>query len=153
MSLFFFFKKAEILAQVHENPPTPMYHPLPLSLSPKNIGFWSLRAKTLCMCVLRYWRGLGGGGGGVGLSRTCLKPCFPTCGKKHRDIFLWIMSNLENRYEIVTWGWLARTRSIPILPSNSPVNPCEWWNPHPFHRWRHSKPRQAMTSRESMWSL
>ena len=31
--------------------------PLPLSLSPNNVGFWSLRAKTLCVCVLCYWRG------------------------------------------------------------------------------------------------
>ena len=80
------------------------------------------------MCLLRYWREIEGGGGGRGgarraggeLSRMCLKPCFPACGKKeHRDIFLHkknrhaklqpIRSNLGNRYEIVTWGRLARS--------------------------------------------
>ena len=41
-----------------------------------------------------WWLGLGekgwGGGGGGGvcdLSRKCLKPCFPACGKNCRDIF------------------------------------------------------------------
>ena len=34
--------------------------------SPNNVGFRSLRAKTLCVCLLRYWwKGGGGVGGGL----------------------------------------------------------------------------------------
>ena len=77
----------------------------PLCPSP-NIGFQSLRAKTLCMCLLRYWSEVcvcvwgGGGGGGGGLSRTCSKPFFPACEKKNHSRhakFQSILSNLENR--------------------------------------------------------
>ena len=61
--------------------------PAPLSPSPNNVGFRSLRAKTLSVCVLRYCGG--GGKERAGLSRMCLRPCFPPCGKKsHRDVFL-----------------------------------------------------------------
>ena len=43
----------------------------------------------ILVLVLYAIRGGGGGGGrGGGLSRTCLKPCFPACGKKkHRHFF------------------------------------------------------------------
>ena len=72
-----------------------------------------------------YLREIEGGGGGE-LSRMCLKPSFPACGKrKHRDIFYNkksrhakfqpIRSNLENRYEIVTWGRLAQSPSIDMF--------------------------------------
>ena len=48
---------------------SPQPPPPPLCPSPNNVGFWSLRAQTLCVCVLRYWRA-------GGLSRTCFKaPC------------------------------------------------------------------------------
>ena len=33
-------------------------------LRPNNVEFRSLRAKTLCMCLLHYWREIEGGGGG-----------------------------------------------------------------------------------------
>ena len=59
--------------------------PLPHSIcpSPNNVGFRSLTNKTLCMC------GRGGGGErGGGLSRMCLKPCFPACGKKNTGLLL-----------------------------------------------------------------
>ena len=71
------------------------------------------------VCVVRYLEGAGE------LSETCLKPCFPACEKKkHRDIFSQkkslhgkfqgILGNLDNRYEIVTWGWLLQTPSVII---------------------------------------
>ena len=52
-----FFKNAERYGQncVKFNPPPP---PL-LCPSPNNVGFRSLRVKTLCVCLLRYWRGGG----------------------------------------------------------------------------------------------
>ena len=46
------------LTLCYKMPPPP---PLSLSPSPNKVGFRSLRAKTLCICVLRYWRGGGGG--------------------------------------------------------------------------------------------
>ena len=48
----------KIWTKLRENPSPPSLCP-----SPNNVGFWSLRAKTLCMCFLRYWREVGGGGG------------------------------------------------------------------------------------------
>ena len=46
-------------------------HPLSLCSSPNDVQFRSLGAKTLCMCLLRYWREIEGdskgreeGGGG-----------------------------------------------------------------------------------------
>ena len=56
----FYFKNAETSGQncVKFNPP-----PLPLCPSPNNVEFRSLRAKTLCMCLLRYCREIEGGGG------------------------------------------------------------------------------------------
>ena len=54
---------------------------------------------------------------GGGLSRTCLKLVSTLVEKNCRDVFSQnrsrhakfqpILSNLENCYEIVTWGWLA----------------------------------------------
>ena len=78
MSLWFFFQECRNiwtkLCQIQPHPP-----PLPLCPSPnKNVESRSLRAKTPCMCLLRYWREIEGGE----LSRMCLKPCFPACGKK-----------------------------------------------------------------------
>ena len=35
-----------------------------LATAPLAVRGWSLRAKTLCVCLLRYWREMGGGGGG-----------------------------------------------------------------------------------------
>ena len=81
----------------------------------------------VCFTLLEEdWGGGGGGvreGRGVGeLSRMCLKPCLPACEKRSRGTFFNTkrvempnfsrLSNLENRYEIVTWGRLARSPSI-----------------------------------------
>ena len=71
-----FFKQAEKYVQ---NSTTP----LSLSVS-KQCRI--LRTKTLCMCVLTVFPPLGERGGG--LSWTCLKPCFPACGKKKQGHFL-----------------------------------------------------------------
>ena len=112
-----FFKNAEKYGQnCVKVQPTPS-HSLSLCPSPNNVpGFRSLRANTLCVSFMLLEGGGGGGGGGgwggcekgvgSGLSRTCLKPCFPACGKKCRDVFSqkrsrhakfqWILSNLEN---------------------------------------------------------
>ena len=117
MPLCFFFKNAGNYGQncVKFNTPPP---PPPLFPSPNNVGFRSLRAQTLCVCLLRYWRE------GVGvLQGGQLKLSFPACGKKnYRDIFSQkrsrhakfqrILRNLKNRYEIVTSGQLARSPSI-----------------------------------------
>ena len=65
-----FFQEGGIIwTKLRENPPNHPPPPPPLCPSPNNVGFWSLRAQTLCVCVLRYWRA-------GGLSRTCFKaPC------------------------------------------------------------------------------
>ena len=59
MSLFFprMQKNMDKIAS-NSTPPPPL-----LCLSPSNVGFQSLRAKTLCVCLLCYW--WRGGGGGV----------------------------------------------------------------------------------------
>ena len=66
-------------------------HPPSLSVRPgNNVEFRSLRAETLCMCLLRYWREIEGGRckrGGGELSRMCSKHCFPACGKKTQGHF------------------------------------------------------------------
>ena len=61
------------LCQIQPPPPS-----LPLCPSPNTVEFRSLRAKTLCMCLLRYWREIergglreGRGGGGVN-SQECV---------------------------------------------------------------------------------
>ena len=70
---------------------------------------------------MEYEKGEGGG-----LSRTCFKPCFPACGKKTAGTFCsqkssrhtkfqWILSNLENRYEIVTSGGMHG--ALQLFPS------------------------------------
>ena len=99
---------------VWKSPPPPPS----LCLSPNNLGFQSLRAKSLCVCVLRYWRGRG-----VDF-QECVWSLIvsPLVAKKIQDIFSqkknrhgkfqWILSNLENRYKIVTWGRLDRNLSI-----------------------------------------
>ena len=77
----FFYKNAETWTKLCQIQPPPL--PLPLCSSPNNVEFRSLRAKTLCMCLLRCWREIEGGGGGGcekveggggELSRMCLKP-------------------------------------------------------------------------------
>ena len=64
---------------------------------------------------------LEGGGGGVGLSRMCLKPCFTTCKKKHRAL----LTQKELAYQISAdseqLGKLQRNRYI-CLPSTEPFN-------------------------------
>ena len=90
----FFFKNAETYGQncVKFNPSPP----LPLCSSPNNVEFRSLRAKTLCMCLLRYWREIEGGGGGgcekVG-GRVNFQECFwslasPLVEQKTQEHFL-----------------------------------------------------------------
>ena len=114
----FFFKKAE-----KYGPNCTKIHPTPLPLcpSPNIVGFQSLRTKTLHVCFTPLE---GGSEEGGGLSRACLKPCFPTCGKKNRDIF-WhkksqhakfhqIPENLKNRNEIGTHASLWRSPSISV---------------------------------------
>ena len=56
-----FFKNAQKMDKIvwNSSPPPP---PDPLCSSPNNVGFRSLRAKTLCVCLSRYWRRWGGGG-------------------------------------------------------------------------------------------
>ena len=80
----FFQEGRKICIILHEKPT------LLLFPHPNNVGFQSLRAKTLCMCVLCYWRG-GGGGGGDGGGRWSLKntfeACFPLVKKKTQEIF------------------------------------------------------------------
>ena len=111
--VFFFEESRKIWTKLHKNPPI--------------VGLLSLRTKTLCMCVLRHWRGRRAEGGWGRLSRACLKPCFPACGKK-TDIFLQkksrhakfqrIPSNLKNRTEIGTYASLWRSSSIMSLSTN-----------------------------------
>ena len=99
----FFFKNAEKYGQnCVEIPPPP---PPSLFLSPNNLGFQSLRAKSLCVCVFRYWRGRG-----VDFQECVWSLVSPLVAKKIQDIFSqkknrhgkfqWILSNLENRYKI-----------------------------------------------------
>ena len=101
-----FFKKAEKYGQNHVR-----IHP---SVSTQ-YRISILESKTQCMCVVYV---IGGGGG---LSRTCLKPCFTACGKTEGYLFhqkclhgkfQWVLSNSENRYKFVTWGKLLRAPSI-----------------------------------------
>ena len=64
-----------------------------------NVEFRSLRAKTLYMCLLRYWRG-------GELSRMCLKPCFPACGKKTGTFFN------TKRVDMPNFSWFGATWKI-----------------------------------------
>ena len=67
MSVCFFFQEGrKIWTKLHEIPP-----PSPLSLSVSKQPRISILQH--CACVFYV----------IGLSRMCLKPCFPTCGKKH----------------------------------------------------------------------
>ena len=91
-----FFKQAEKYVQ---NSTTP----LSLSVS-KQCRI--LRTKTLCMCVLTVFPPLGERGGG--LSWTCLKPCFPACGKKKTGTFFY----LKNCNEIHTYASLSQNPSM-----------------------------------------
>ena len=58
--------------------------PLPLlCLSPNNIGFRSLRAKILCVCLLHYWWGGGGCEKGGGWTfKNVFEAWFPRLWKK-----------------------------------------------------------------------
>ena len=103
----FFFKNAENMDKIelNSNPPPPP--PSSLSVSKQcRISILDSQNTVRVSFMLLV------GGGGGGLSRTCLKPCFSACGKKCTAIFSQkksqhakfqrILSNLENRYEIVT---------------------------------------------------
>ena len=100
MSLFFFcFKNAEEYGQNCVK--FPLFSP-----SPNNVGFRSLRANTLCVCLLRYWRKVGGRG--VDFQERVWSLVSPLVEKKTQGIFSQkrsrhakfqqILSNLENRY-------------------------------------------------------
>ena len=83
-SMLFFQEGRKIWTNMCENPPPPPpLLSLSLSLSPNIVGFRSLRTKTLCMCVCY---GIGGGRD----FQECLRPRFPTCGKK-----TWTFFNIE----------------------------------------------------------
>ena len=137
MSLWVFFKNAETYGHncVKLTPPPPPH--LPLCLSPNNVEFRSLRAKTLWMCLLCYWRKIEGGGGGLREGRgggvnfqecVCVFEAlltrlwkkiaqghFLTRKMRRHAKFQLIQSNLENCYEFVTWGRLAQSPSIDIV--------------------------------------
>ena len=76
----FFFKNAEKYGQncVKFNPPS-------LSVSKQRRISILESQNTVRVSFTLLEGGLGGGGGG--LSRTCLKPCFPACGKKRKGNF------------------------------------------------------------------
>ena len=65
---FFFQEGRKICILLRENPSLPL-----LCLYPNNVGFRSLRDKTLRVCFTL----LEGKGG---ISRKCFKPRFPSCG-------------------------------------------------------------------------
>ena len=67
----------------------------PLSLQTME-DFDPRKINTVCVFIMPFptigveggdERGWEGGGGGVGLSCTCMNPCLPTCGKTYGDIF------------------------------------------------------------------
>ena len=120
MSLCFFFHKrgskaSNTFLKVHPPPPPPYLLP---PQSPSNsvkdtcTVFWPSKIEILrCLEMNRE----GGGGGGVEFD-TILSICFCILEKKNTGTFFStkraIRSNLENRYEIVIWGRLARSHSI-----------------------------------------
>ena len=92
--VFFFQECRTIWTKVRQIQPPPPPPPLSLCPSPNNVGFQSLRAKTLkhCACLLRYWWGGGGGvregrgvgcgkGGGVTFQERVWS-LVPACGQK-----------------------------------------------------------------------
>ena len=99
-------------------PPPPSLCP-----SPNNIGFWPLRAKTLCVCFFPclWWK----------------KPEFFSQKKSRHGKFQRILSNLENRYEFVTWDQLPWTERM--IPEN--------WQPQTIpDRWRWQSIRKLCLS-------
>ena len=104
---FFFQECRKLWTKLHQiqTPPPPSLHLCP---SPNNVEFRSLRDKTLCMCLLRYWREIEGGRK-VNFQECVWSLASPLVEKKHRDVlhkksrhakFQLIRSNLENRYLI-----------------------------------------------------
>ena len=100
----------------HPPPPPPT---LSLGPSPNNVGFPSLRTETLYMGVIPT---IGGRGE---LSWTCLKPCFPACGKKPRHLLTqkqsaWLISVDSEQLEKSQWNTVGTYASLPQSPSNAP---------------------------------
>ena len=116
----FFFKKAEQYGQNFlkiSPPPSPS-----LSVSKqRRISILESQNTVRVCCTLLEGRGGGGGGrdgkeeGGVDFQERVWSLVYSLVEKKHRDIFSqkmqslhgkfqWILSNLENRYEFVTWA-------------------------------------------------
>ena len=88
--------------------------PPPLCPSPKDVGFRSLRAQTLCVSFTL-----------LDFQERVWSLVFPLVEKKHRDVFSQkrsrhanfqrILSNLRNRYVIITSGRLARRPPIIMI--------------------------------------
>ena len=104
----FFFHKWGSNASTPPPPPPPP-PPLPLCSSPNNVKFRSLRAKTLCMCLLRYWREIEGGGGGWTFKNVfeALLSNLATCGKKNTGTFL-----NTKRVDMPNFSWFGATWKI-----------------------------------------
>ena len=114
---FFFQERRKIWTKLRQIQP-PLLCP-----SPNNIGFRSFRASQTTVRVFCTLLLGGGGGGEVGVdfqecawilvSRLWKKNCRDIFSQKRRHAeFERILSNLENHYEIVTQGRLARSPSI-----------------------------------------
>ena len=95
------------LCQIHPPPPPA----LPLCSSRNNVEFRSLRAKTLCMCLLRYWREIEGGGGGGGGGWWTFKNVFealpPCLWKKNTGTFF-----NTKRVDMPNFSWFGATWKI-----------------------------------------
>ena len=127
-----FFFKAEKYGPNY----TKIHPPLPLCPSPNIVGFRLFGTKTLCMCVcftpLEGGGGRGGQKGGCGLSRVCLKPRFPACGKKHRDIF-WHKKSQHAKFQRIPSNLKKSQRNRYIrLPSTEPFNWYLKFISHPY---------------------
>ena len=114
----FFFKNAEKYGQncVKLTPPlsSSKQHRISIPESQNTV--------RVSFTLLDGGRGGGGGGGvvrsaaGDGLSRMCLKPCFPAGGKKNTDIFSQKRMTLTSQISaVVTSGRLAQNPSIVLV--------------------------------------
>ena len=112
----FFQEGRKIWTKLRENPPPPP--PPSLCPSPNIVGFWSLRTKTLCMCVFYA----NGGGGGVDFQEHVWSLASPLAGKKGKRHFL---TQKESACQISVdseqFEKLQRNRYI-RLPSTEPFN-------------------------------